>query len=358
MTVASVATRRPARRHPARIPLVWLLGAFTFTLAAMAVALALGPVSVPITQVAQALADNLPWVEVDHGLRGPLAAVVTEIRLPRVVLAAMVGAVLACAGGGYQATFRNPLADPYLLGVAAGAGFGVTIALTDTGRALGSASVLATIAAFAGALLAVGLTYGLGLDADRTRSTASLILAGVAVAALFSALQALLLQRDDEAIRDVYSWLLGRFNVAGWAQVRLLAPFAAVSIAAIVAAGRRLDVLTLGDDEAESLGIDPVAVRRLVILAATLGTAAAVSVSGLIAFVGIIVPHAVRLRAGSSYRRVLPLAAILGAGFLCLADLVARTVAAPAEIPIGVVTAVVGAPFFLLILRTSRAARP
>ena len=209
MTVASVATRRPARRHPARIPLVWLLGAFTFTLAAMAVALALGPVSVPITQVAQALADNLPWVEVDHGLRGPLAAVVTEIRLPRVVLAAMVGAVLACAGGGYQATFRNPLADPYLLGVAAGAGFGVTIALTDTGGVLGSASVLATIAAFAGALIAVGLTYVLGLDADRTRSTASLILAGVAVAALFSALQALLLQRDDEAIRDVYSWLLG-----------------------------------------------------------------------------------------------------------------------------------------------------
>ena len=258
----------------------------------------------------------------------------------------------------YQATFRNPLADPYLLGVAAGAGFGVTIALTDTGRVLGSASVLATIAAFVGALLAVGFTYALGLDADRTRSTASLILAGVAVAALFSALQALLLQRDDEAIRDVYSWLLGRFNVAGWAQVRLLAPFAAVSIAAIVAAGRRLDVLTLGDDEAESLGIDPVAVRRLVILAATLGTAAAVSVSGLIAFVGIIVPHAVRLRAGSSYRRVLPLAAILGAGFLCLADLVARTVAAPAEIPIGVVTAVVGAPFFLLVLRTSRAARP
>jgi iron complex transport system permease protein len=152
----------------------------------------------------------------------------------------------------------------------------------------------------------------------------------------------------------VYAWLLGRFNVAGWQQVRLLAPIAGVSIGVIVAAGRPLDVLGLGDDEAAALGIDPTRVRRRVIAAATLGTAAAVAVSGLIGFVGIIVPHALRLLTGPSYRRILPLSAICGAGFLCLADLVARSALAPAEIPIGVVTALVGAPSFLLILRTRR----
>lgn len=352
-----VAPARPARRrHPARVPISWLILAGGVTCAAVAVAIAVGPASVPLGQVARALADALPWISVHHDLHGSFAAIVTEVRLPRVLLAVLVGAVLATSGGGYQATFNNPLADPYLLGVAAGAGFGATLALTDTGRVLGTADLAVTAAAFAGALLAVGLTYALGIDQGRRR-TATLILAGVAVAAMFSALQAMLLQRDDEAIRDVYSWLLGRFNVAGWTQVRLLAPFALVTITVVVGAARRLDVLGLGDDEARSLGIDPDRVRRVVVLAATLGTAAAVSVSGLIGFVGIIVPHAVRLVVGPSYRRILPLSAILGGAFLCLADLVARTALSPAEIPIGVVTAIIGAPFFLIVMRTSGARR-
>jgi cobalamin transport system permease protein len=352
--VSTAVTVRPARRHPARLPVTWLLAAVAFTLLAAGIAVTFGPASVPPGQVARAMLDMLPNVHVDHGLHGPLAAVITDVRLPRVVLAGLVGAVLSTAGGAYQATFGNPLADPYLLGVAAGAGLGVTIALTGTGDALGRAGVTSTIAAFAGALVAVTLAYLLGRDADRARTTASLILAGVAVAALCSALQAFLLQRDDQAVREVYAWLLGRFNVAGWQQVRLLAPFAAVSIGIIVAAGRPLDVLALGDDEAAALGIDPQRVRQRVIFAATLGTAAAVSVSGLIGFVGIIVPHALRLLVGPSYRRILPLAAVCGAGFLCLADLAARSVLSPAEIPIGVVTALVGAPSFLLILRTRR----
>jgi iron complex transport system permease protein len=346
-----------AVRHPARPSPAWLAGATGFTVVAMAIGVAFGPASVPFDQVVRSLVDGLPWLEVDHDLHGPLGAVVTQVRLPRVVLATMVGAVLAAAGAGYQATFRNPLADPYLLGVAAGAGLGVTLAITDSSRVLGAANVGIAVAAFAGALVAVGLAYGLGMERDCSRSTTSLVLAGVAVAALCSALQTLLLQRDDEAVRDVYSWLLGRFNVAGWSHVATLAPFAAVSIAVVMAAGRHLDVLGLGDDEANGLGVDPVAVRRTVIVASTLGTAAAVSVSGLIGFVGIIVPHTVRILAGSSYRRVLPLATILGGGFLCLADLLARTTLSPAEIPVGVITATIGAPFFLLVLRTGRVGR-
>jgi iron complex transport system permease protein len=197
------------------------------------------------------------------------------------------------------------------------------------------------------------MAYLLGSSAG-ARSSASLILAGVAVAALFSAVQNLLLQQDDEAIRDVYAWLLGRFNVAGWPEVRLLLPSAAVSLVVLVGAARRLDLLALGDDEANALGVNAARLRLLVVSAATFATAAAVAVSGLIGFVGIVVPHAIRLRVGPSYRRILPLAAILGAPFLCMADLLSRTVLAPAEIPIGVVTAIAGAPFFLYLLRRSR----
>lgn len=350
MTAATTPLPATAtRRHPARLPAGWVAGGVVFMLAAATVAVLLGPASIPPGQVVRALLDRLPGVRVDHGLHGPLAAVVTEVRLPRVTLAAIVGAVLATCGGAYQATFGNPLADPYLLGVAAGAGLGVTVVVT--GRIASGGGLAATVAAFAGAVAAVLLVYALGAD-DAGRTTASLILAGIAVAALCSALQAFLLQRDDQAVRDVYSWLLGRFNVAGWTQVRLIVPFAAVSIGMVVGAGRRLDVLTLGDDEAASLGIDPNRTRRRVIAAATLGTAAAVAVSGLIGFVGIIVPHAVRLFAGPSYRRILVLSAFGGAGFLCLADLVARSILAPAEVPIGVVTATIGAPTFLLIMRT------
>jgi iron complex transport system permease protein len=266
--------------------------------------------------------------------------------------------MLATAGGAYQGVFRNPLADPYLLGVAAGAGLGATVAIVGTGQSLVGLGAGVPLAAFVGALGAVGLAYVLGVSADRLRSNASLILAGVAVAALFTAVQTFLLQRDEEAVRDVYAWLLGRFNVASWREVGLFLPYAVVSLAVLLVLARRLDVMAVGDEEAEALGLQPRRIRLAVVLAASLGTAAAVAVSGLIGFVGIIVPHAVRMLGGPSYRRILPLTAVLGGGFLCLADLVARTVLAPAEVPIGVITAVVGAPFFLVVLRTSRVVGP
>jgi iron complex transport system permease protein len=299
------------------------------------------------------LIDRIPGVAIDPGVSATRSAIVVDVRLPRVLLSALVGAVLATAGGAYQATFRNTLADPYLLGVSAGAGFGVTLALAESGLGLGAVGPGITIAAFVGALIAVGLAFTLGTSAGG-RSGVSLILAGVAVSALCSALQTMLLQRDDEAIRDVYAWLLGRFNTAGWDEVRNLAPIAIVTLAVLVGAARRLDLLALGDEEAQSLGLDPRRLRLVVVIAATLATAAAIAVSGLIGFVGIVVPHTIRLIVGASYRRILPLAVFGGAAFLCLADLGARTLLAPAEIPIGVITAVIGAPFFLLLMRTSR----
>ena len=195
--------------------------------------------------------------------------------------------------------------------------------------------------------------YALGRS-GAARTTTSLILSGVAVAAFLTAIQTYVQQRESETLREVYGWILGRLTTAGWREVVLIVPYALVSTAAILLHGRLIDVLAVGDDEASSLGVRAARVRLVVVAAATLATAAAVAVSGLIGFVGIIVPHTIRLLAGSSHRLLAPLSLVAGAAFLILADLAARTVMAPAELPIGVVTAIVGAPFFALVLRGAR----
>src|SRR5581483_2629445 len=270
------------------------------------------------------------------------------IRLPRVVLGALVGAMLATAGASYQGVFRNPLADPYLLGVAAGAGLGATLAV-----AYAPGRQLMPPAAFAGGMVAVGLTYAIGRSAGRDRSGATFVLAGVTVVSFFTALQTFVQQQNADTLQQVYSWILGSLPSSGWHDVVLLAPYVGFALAALLLHRRLLDVLSLGDEEAATLGVDVDRIRLVVVVAATVGTAGAVAVSGLIGFVGIIVPHALRLLVGASYRILLPLSIVVGAGFLVLADVVARTALSPAELPIGVVTAFCGAPFFAIVLRTS-----
>lgn len=295
-----------------------------------------------------------PWsavkemVGLDSGLTEVERSILFEIRFPRIVLGGMVGAVLAVGGAAYQGVFRNALADPYLLGVAAGSGLGATIALAVTGNQVWLAPL-----AFIGGISAVVATYALGRSVGG-RSATSLILAGVAVSAFATAVQTYLLQRNVETLREVYSWILGRLTTVGWGEVLGLLPYALVALVVLLASMRLLDVMSIGDEEAKALGVRVDRVRAVVVLAATLATAAAVSVSGLIGFVGIIVPHTIRLLFGWSYRVIIPLGIILGAAFLILADVVARTVISPAELPIGVVTAFLGAPFFLLVLRTMR----
>lgn len=298
--------------------------------------------------VGKAMVDAVPGVSLHSGLTDVEANILFEIRLPRLVLGALVGAVLAVAGASYQGVFRNALADPYLLGVAAGAGLGATIAFAATRE-----SVLLAPFAFIGGLLAVVVTYALGRSVGG-RSATSLILAGVAVAAFATAVQTFVLQQNVETLREVYSWILGRLVTVGWAEVVELLPYAVAAIVVLFASRRLLDVLSIGDDEARALGVNVGRVRSVVVIAATLATAAAVSVSGLIGFVGIIVPHTIRLLFGWSYRVIIPLSILFGASFLMLADVVARTIVSPAELPIGVVTAFFGAPFFLLVLRTMR----
>jgi iron complex transport system permease protein len=322
------------------------------------VGLAAGAVPIAPAGVAGELLNLLPFVDIHTGLSPQETAIVTRIRLPRVVLGLLVGAMLALAGACYQGVFRNPLADPYLLGVAAGAGLGATAAVA-LGRSTlidsGSAALVPPLA-FGGALIAVLMTYGLGAAGGRVRTPVTLILAGVAVTAFLTAIQTYVLQRNSETILEVYSWILGRLATNGWREVTLLLPYAVVAAGVVLALRRELDVLSVGDDEAASLGLHPQRSRIILVGAASLGTAAAVAVSGLIGFVGIIVPHAIRLIAGTSYRVILPLSMLAGAAFLTAADAAARTALAPAEVPIGVLTALIGAPFFVVVLRTTRSA--
>lgn len=319
---------------------------------AVAVGAMVGPAGPPSWRVPLALLERLPGVNIDSGVTETQWRIIWQIRMPRVVLAGLVGAMLAVAGASYQGVFRNPLVDPYLLGVAAGAGLGATVVFT-VGRAVtaGWAVDPLPVAAFAGGLLAVALTYVMGAAFSGSRSSTTLVLAGVAVASLATAVQTFVLQRNSDVIRQVYAWILGRLSTATWADVRLVMPYVALSVAALFAHRRLLDVLRVGEEEASALGANVARIRLVVVLVATLGTAAVVAVSGLIGFVGIIVPHAVRLVAGASYRVVLPLSLLGGAAFLILADIPGRMLSRPAETPIGVVTAFFGAPFFLVLLR-------
>jgi iron complex transport system permease protein len=318
--------------------------------AAILAAVSLGPVSLPIRGVIGELLDHLPFVHIDSGLTTTQAATVWEIRAPRIAMGLLVGAMLSVAGASYQGAFRNPLADPYLLGVAAGAGLGATFAIVG-GVSKGSGVLSAVpLAAFVGSLMAVVLTYAVG-GVGRRASSTSLVLSGVAVASFLTAAQTYVQQRNTDVLREVYSWILGRLTVVGWSDVLIVLPYIVVASVILLVHRGTLDVLAAGDDEASTLGIDVARSRLVIVLAASLGTAAAVSVSGLIGFVGIIVPHTVRMLVGGRYRRILPLSMIGGAAFLVVTDLVARTVASPAELPIGVITAFVGAPFFLVVLR-------
>lgn len=345
MTVAAQPMVRPTR-------LGWVSvgGALLLVLIAVAAGAVVGPVDIGVTQVVAELVSRLPGVQVDSGLSAIQQDILWSWRFPRVVLGMMVGGTLAISGAAYQGAFRNPLADPYLLGIAAGAALGATLAIVSDLPAS-----LLVPSAFIGGVAAVVATFALGRTLG-DRSATTLILAGVAMASFLTALTTFVQQRNSETLREVFAWILGRLSTSGWREVGLLAPYAIVSVTVMLIYRRMLDLLAVGDDEAGSLGVRVARVRAIVVVAATAGTAAAVSVSGLIAFVGIIVPHAVRLFVGTSYRLVLPLSLLSGAAFLVIADLAARSVMAPAELPIGVVTSFFGAPFFMAVLRTSRRA--
>lgn len=346
-------TLEEAARHAFRLPAAAVLGAVAALVLVGLLSVAQGAAGLSVEGIVRSLLDALPGVHLEQTLTEQQQAVLWQIRMPRTVLAALVGGSLAMAGAGYQGVFRNPLADPYLLGVSAGAGLGAVLAL-GFGLDLSWGPVDALpAAAFLGALIAVSASVLVARGSFRDPAT--LLLAGVAMAALFSATQTFAIQKLDQVrAREVLSWLFGRLATNGWHPVVLLLPYVAVAGLVLLLHARHLDVLRLGDDEARSLGLRPARSRLVVVVAATLLTAAAVSVSGLIAFVGLVTPHVVRLLVGHSYRAVIPLSALVGAAFLAFVDIGARTLAAPAELPVGVITAFVGAPFFAVVLWRGR----
>lgn len=283
----------------------------------------------------------------DPALAG-LAAIVWEVRVPRVLLGSLAGAALAVAGAAWQGVLRNPLADPYLIGASAGAALGAAGAILFGWG--GGAGWALPLLAFTGAIAAVALVYRLASTGSRALSVERLLLAGVAVSSFLSAVLSLAMIAKAEAFTQLYFWLMGGLSGRGWEHVAMVAPYALAATAGLLAYVPRLNLLQLGEETARGLGVDLVRDQRVVIALAALLTAAVVSVCGMIGFVGLVVPHVARLLAGPDLRRMLPVAAVLGAALLTLADLGARLLWAPVEIPVGVLTAMLGAPFFLMLL--------
>jgi iron complex transport system permease protein len=316
------------------------------------VATAVGSTQIPAGELVGAWISLLPFAGIKEASPS-LQTIIFDIRLPRVILAGLVGMALAVAGVAYQGLFRNPLADPYLVGVSQGAALGATAGFLIP--AMAGAAGLASIPAlaFAGGTGAVAVVYAVARVGKSLPST-TLILAGVALGAFLASITSYLIVFSGEKLHGIIAWLMGRFSVASWGQVAVVTPYILLGVAAIGLYARPLNVMQLDEEQAQQLGINVERTKLVLLGAATLITAAAVSFCGIIGFVGIIVPHAVRLAWGPDHRSLIPLSALAGASLLILADTAARTLTAPAEMPVGVITAFLGAPFFLYLLRKKK----
>jgi iron complex transport system permease protein len=315
------------------------------------VTLGIGSTDIPFGTVLQILLAKLSSLHVQPTWASNAEIIIFDIRLPRLILAGLVGASLAVAGATYQGLFRNPLADPYLIGVAQGAALGAVIGFMLPAWRMGSIPLLA----FVGAVSAAAIVYALA-RVGKTLPVTTLILAGVAIGAFLAAITSYLMIASGDRLHGIISWLLGSFSLTSWQQVQSVAPYIVVGIIVICLYARPLNVMQLDEEQAQQLGINVEQVKLVLLGVATLITAAAVCFCGIIGFVGIIIPHAVRLIWGPDHRFLLPLAALTGAVFLILADTAARTVLAPTEVPIGIITAFLGAPFFLYLLRQKKRA--
>ncbi len=309
------------------------------------IATGIGSVAIPPGQVVAAV-----W----HGISNNLVAVndiiIWKIRLPRALLAALVGSLLSISGLAYQGIFRNPLADPYLLGVASGASFGAAFAIAFLPSIPLVASLGLPIISFLFSLLAVFLVVIFAFSNNKI-PIINLILAGVVVGSSFSAGTSFIMITAKDRAVNILAWLLGSFSLSSWAKLASVLPFYIIVLVLLMLSARALNLLQLGEEQAMQLGLPVSSFKAVIIVLATLATAAAVSVSGIIGFVGLMVPHAARLAFGPDHRVLIPVSALLGAIFLVLADLLARTIISPEEIPIGIITALVGGPFFLYLLK-------
>ena len=319
-------------------------------------ATAFGVVTISLPDMLKMALNKVAIFDFPSTWRGVDETIVFQIRLPRVIGAALVGAALATAGVLFQGLLRNPMADPYIIGTSAGAGLGATIAMTLPINLVFLGFGLVPLAAFIGALATVIIVYNLARVGGKT-PIVSMLLAGFVVSALLSAVISFMMVNSDRLnldLRSVYSFLMGHISVIGWGQIAVIAPLVVGGIIGARFFAYHLNAFSLGEEGAAYLGIEVERDKILILALGSLLTAAAVSIGGLIGFVGLVMPHAVRLSLGPDHRLLLPASALAGAAFVVIADLLARVLLAPAEIPVGIITAVVGAPFFLYLLRRSR----
>ena len=316
-------------------------------------ALTVGSVGIPFKTVWQVLISHLPFFHLQGNWSSTTDMIITGIRLPRILLAGAVGTALGTAGATYQGLFRNPLADPYLIGVAQGAALGAVAGFLLPWTFGGN--YLIPILAFCGAIAAVSVVY-LIARVGKTLPMTTLILAGVAIGSLLMSITAFLTMISADKVRSILSWMMGNFSNSNWDQLKIISPYVLVGLVVIFLFARPLNVMQLDEEQAQQLGINVERTKIILLAAATLITAVAVCFVGTIGFVGIIVPHIVRLIWGPDHRLLLPLSAVTGAILLILADTASRTLMAPSEIPVGVITAFVGAPFFLFLLRRTKKA--
>lgn len=339
--------------HQWRSRIYGILGLSALLVGVAVLATAVGSVQIPFLTVGQVLLAKLPLVSFTAGWPTTTETIILDIRLPRIVLSGLVGAALAIAGATYQGLFRNPLADPYLIGVAQGAALGAVIGfLIPTGWHNMEFGIIPLLA-FIGALGSTIIVYNLA-RVGKSLPITTLILAGVALGALLGSIVSYLIIFSGEKMHGIIFWLMGSFSMSQWSEVRLVLLYVIIGTLVILLYSRPLNIMQLDEEQAQQLGVNVEKIKIVLLAAATLITAAAVSFVGIIGFVGIIIPHAVRLIWGADYRFLLPLSVLTGAIFLILADLLARTVLAPTEVPIGVITALCGAPFFLYLLRRRR----
>ncbi len=313
------------------------------------VSVAVGPISIPLPDLGRMLFDLLPGLQLEADWSRTFSTIVYQIRLPNTALMALAGMALGGSGAAYQGLFRNPLADPYIIGVASGAGLGAVLAMSANWPVslMGMATI--PLAAFIAALITVAIVYAIA-RVGRSTPVTTLILAGVAVSSFATAMTSLIMLLSTDELHRAVNWMVGGFALGGWEPVLASLPYLLIGLAVLALLGRQLNVLQFGDEQARQMGLDVERSKLIIVVAATLVAATAVAFSGIIAFVGLIVPHVVRLLWGPDYRRTLPLAILVGGSFLLAADVVARVVLAPRELPVGVITAVVGAPFFLWLL--------
>ena len=326
-------------------------------IAAVIVSLSLGSANLPLSHVWGVLLHQLPWVgeTIDVNWAVSTEQIIMKVRFPRVVLAILVGACLSIAGAGFQGVLRNPLADPYTLGVASGSAVGAAFIILFGLHSYLLGMWTIPIVAFVTGLLTLLIVLRLA-NVHGKYKVETVILSGVVVSAFLGSVVTFMVAMSDKIINEIVFWLLGSLAMRGWSFVGVLLPFLIVGFVVLLTQCRTLNLFALGERQAAHLGVRVQRTRLIVLIVATLVTAAAVSIVGTIGFVGLVVPHLVRLMVGPDYRLLLPLSALFGGIYVLMADTIARTLLSPIELPLGVITAFLGAPFFAFLLRRSKQA--